>query len=162
MTNGVKANSDGLSKVNPGISACGAIFRTSSSSFLGCFAVSLGLHTAFYAELVAVLNVIDIAYSRNWLNLWIECDSPSVASSLVNRDYHPPWSLRNSWLNCLDKITRMRVQVTHIFREGKKVADKLANMGLNHPTLSWWDMPPLDIQPLLIKDSCGLPNFRFS
>lgn len=113
-----KANSDGLSKVNPGISACGAIFRTSSSSDVHstrCFAVSLGLHTAFYAELVAVLNVIDIAYSRNWLNLWIECDSPSVASSLVNRDYHPPWSLRNSWLNCLDKITRMRVQVTHIF-----------------------------------------------
>lgn len=72
-----------------------------------------------------MLNVIDIAYSRNWLNLWIECDSPSVASSLVNRDYHPPWSLRNSWLNCLDKITRMRVQVTHIFREGVAAAHQM-------------------------------------
>ena len=33
-----------------------------------------------------MLNVIAITYSRNWLNLWIECDSPFVASSLVNRD----------------------------------------------------------------------------
>lgn len=113
------SNSDGLSKVNPGSLWCNLpnIFKL-IYFYQGCFAVSLGLHTAFYAELVAVLNVIDIAYSRNWLNLWIECDSPSVASSLVNRDYHTPWSLQNSWLNCLDKITRMRVQVTHIFREG--------------------------------------------
>ena len=86
LTNGFPANSDSLSKVNPRISTCGAIFRTSSSSFLRCFAISLGLHTTFYAELVAMLNVIDITCSRNWLNLWIECDSPFVASNLVNRD----------------------------------------------------------------------------
>jgi hypothetical protein len=39
----VKCNSDGVSKGNPGPSACGGIFRDSQANDLGCFASNLGL-----------------------------------------------------------------------------------------------------------------------
>ncbi|KAJ0087756.1 hypothetical protein Patl1_33011 [Pistacia atlantica] len=59
----VKVNTDGLSKGNPGLSACRGVFRSNSGEFLGGFLINLGFEFAYYAELMAILIAIEIAYS---------------------------------------------------------------------------------------------------
>ncbi|MCH89989.1 ribonuclease H protein [Trifolium medium] len=52
----VKCNSDGASKGNPGLSACGCIFRDNQANNLGCFASNLGVSDAFSAELIGAIT----------------------------------------------------------------------------------------------------------
>lgn len=62
--------------------------------------------------------------------MWIECDSRAVTQCLTNSHYAPPWQLHTRRLNCLDMLKVMEFHISHIYREGNKVADLLANMGL--------------------------------
>jgi hypothetical protein len=54
-----------------------------------------------------------------------------------------PWSLRNRWDNCLFLLNSFRFQVTHIYREGNKCADILANIGLALSSHFWYNDLPL-------------------
>ncbi|PNY17703.1 ribonuclease H [Trifolium pratense] len=71
----VKCNSDGAALGAPGLASCGGLFRNSSAEFLGAFAENLGVNNALYAELVGAMKAIEIAFSRQWYNLWLESDS---------------------------------------------------------------------------------------
>ncbi|CAJ2678215.1 unnamed protein product [Trifolium pratense] len=71
----VKCNSDGAALGTPGLASCGGLFRNSSAEFLGAFAENLGVNNALYAELVGAMKAIEIAFSRQWYNLWLESDS---------------------------------------------------------------------------------------
>lgn len=159
----VKVNTDGLSKKNPGLSG---VFRDHRGLFLGGFAMFLGQHSAFFAEFMAVIFAIENAYSRGWHRLWIECDSIAVTQCLTNSHYAPPWQLHTRRLNCLDMLKVMEFHISHIYREGNKVADLLANMGL-----VWWDISLLSLvgypssgneerSPFLLN-TWGVPHFRF-
>lgn len=53
----MKANSYGLSKGNPRAAACGALFRNSSSNYLGGFDLSLKNNTTYFAELMVVVEL---------------------------------------------------------------------------------------------------------
>ncbi|KAJ0087757.1 hypothetical protein Patl1_33010 [Pistacia atlantica] len=157
----IKVNTDGLSKGNPGLSACGGVFRSDSCDFLGGFAVSLGAHSAYYAELMAVFLAIHIAHSNGWRKLWLESDCLIVVRAIQSRKLDPPTQLRKLWNDCLRKIDSMNIYCSHIYREGNRVADELANLGLKYHRLQWWENPPMEIQELLLHDFWGLPNYRF-
>ena len=73
--NWVKCNTDGASLGNPGQSACGGLFRNSTSDFLGAFAINLGINSTFNSELNGAMVAIEIAHCMNWWNLWLETDS---------------------------------------------------------------------------------------
>ncbi|MCI19430.1 ribonuclease H protein, partial [Trifolium medium] len=60
----VKCNSDGASKGNPGLLACGGIFRDNRANDLGCFASNFGVSDAFFAELIGAITAIEIAQRR--------------------------------------------------------------------------------------------------
>ncbi|XP_031264859.1 uncharacterized protein LOC116123192 [Pistacia vera] len=53
----------------------------------------LGIWSAFFAEMLAVIIVIEIASSKEWLSVWLDCDSVSVVYCLLNPNYQPPWKL---------------------------------------------------------------------
>ena len=67
----VKRNTDGASLRNPGISACGAIFRDNNANCLVCFAKKLSVASTFTMELEGVMKAIKAANSKGWRNLWI-------------------------------------------------------------------------------------------
>ncbi|KAK3222741.1 hypothetical protein Dsin_009766 [Dipteronia sinensis] len=46
--------------------------------------------------------------------------------------------------------------------EGNCIADHLANIGLGLISFTWWDSVSAQIRSLLVRDACGLPNYRFS
>lgn len=66
VLNWVKCNTDGASNGNPGISACGGLFRNANSEFLGAFAINIGLSSALLAELIGAMVAIEVAYHKGW------------------------------------------------------------------------------------------------
>jgi hypothetical protein len=56
----------------------------------------------------------------------------------------------------------MNFIVTHIYREGNALADRLASLGLGSTGFSWFDVIPWDIMQAYNHNRLGLPLFRFS
>jgi len=56
----------------------------------------------------------------------------------------------------------MTFYVTHIYREGNKCADILANTGLSIVSHQWFDQPPANIRANLVTNKIGLPKFIIS
>jgi hypothetical protein len=89
IANWIKCNIDGAALGSPGQSSCGGLFRDSSGDCIGCFAENLGVQTDFYAELMAAINAIEIANSKNWQSLWLETDSKLVQMAIASTSYLP-------------------------------------------------------------------------
>ncbi|XP_004309472.1 PREDICTED: putative ribonuclease H protein At1g65750-like [Fragaria vesca subsp. vesca] len=137
----IKVNTDGAWQKTTGKSGYGGIFRDFHGSFLGAFASNLEILNSVDAEVMAVIQAIELAWVRDWEHIWLEVDSIIVLNFL--QDPHlVPWRLRVGWGNFLHRISQMNFRSSHIFREGNQVADALANMGLSMSALSWWDEPP--------------------
>jgi ribonuclease HI len=161
MLNWLKCNIDGASNGNPGIAACGGIFRNYDADFIYGFAEPLGITSSFVAELSGALRAIEIALHRNWTHLWIESDSSSVVAAFKNPDKQVAYNLRNRWKNALVMLSQMNCVITHIYREGNQVADLLANFGLSIPSFAFWTETPLFIREPFDKNKLGIPSFRF-
>jgi len=56
----------------------------------------------------------------------------------------------------------MNLFVTHIYREGNKCDDTLANTGLHLASHVWFSQPPDSIKADLVHNKLGLPRFRIS
>jgi ribonuclease HI len=158
--NWIKCNTDGASCGNPGIAACGGVFRDHHANFVYAFAEPLGVETAYFAELCGVLKAIEIAYEKNWANLWVESDSSQVVAAFKNPKNSIAWPLRNRWKNAIFKMSHMHCIVTHTYREGNKVADLIANFGLSSSEPTFWNVGPEFILDAMDCNKRGLPNFR--
>ncbi|XP_057811822.1 uncharacterized protein LOC131026062 [Salvia miltiorrhiza] len=101
----IKVNTDGSAMGAPGNITAGGVFRDHFTWVRGCFHYRAGIGYAFEAELFAVIIAIQIAHSRGWHHLWIEADSAYV------------------------------IHVTHIYREGNKPTDIMANQNMME---GWW------------------------
>jgi ribonuclease HI len=160
--NWIKCNTDGASIGNPGLASCGGVFRNHNAEFLMAFAEPLGIATSYFAELSGAIKAIEIAFDNKWNNLWLETDSMLVVNAFKNPAVGVAWPLRNRWRNALTKSTQMNFLVTHIFREGNKVADLFANFGLNVNLFTTWNLVPRFIMDCFLHNKLGLPNFRIA
>lgn len=112
----------------------GGIFRDENTAFLGAFAHQATLPSAIDAKVLAVIEAIRVARLRDWLSLWIETDFMLV----VNYFHKPttiPWRLTTRWAKCLHVARQMDVHISHMYREGNSIADKLANYGALNASL---------------------------
>lgn len=103
---------------------------------------------------------IQIAHSKGWHHLWLECDSLLVISAFSSYDL-VPWKIRNRWRNCMQLCKSMKFIISHIYREGNNCADKLANYGVISQCFSWWDLASDFISEAFFRNRWGLPNYRF-
>jgi len=163
LTSWIKANIDGASTKNPIKAFLGGIFRNSESICMGCFFQLLGPKNALYAELVAAMTAIEIAYNKGFLNLWLESNSQLVILAFKS-NMAVPWELRNRWQNCMARLRSMRFVASHIYTEGNACADSLANLGLSMSSFEvfWSDYIPDFIRGEYTMNRLGMPNFRFS
>ncbi|KAK2421259.1 hypothetical protein QL285_031907 [Trifolium repens] len=90
----VKCNSEGASKGNHGLPACGGIFRDYHANDLGCFASNLGVMDAFSAEIMGAINAIENTQRKGWNHLWLECDYKLVTLAFKSQ-LTIPWKLKN-------------------------------------------------------------------
>ena len=161
LSNWTKVNTDGVLVKNPMKAACGGIFRDNNASFKGGFAQNTETGSSYSAELLVAILAIEIAYSKNWHNLWLETDSQLVLLAFRSKTLIP-CELRNRWINCLELVKQMNFFVSHIYREGNSCADGFASLGLALSSFVWFPSLPADIRHDYYRTGLGLPNFRFS
>ncbi|KAL5703692.1 hypothetical protein ACHQM5_022217 [Ranunculus cassubicifolius] len=70
----------------------GASFRNADGDFIAVLARGLGVNDNYWAESVAVVEAMEFAVSKGWLNLWVESDSLSTVQ--VFNSGAKPWKLK--------------------------------------------------------------------
>lgn len=158
--NWIKCNTDGAAKGAPDYASCGGIVRDKSGAALGCFGINLGVTFALHAELVGSMTAIEIAYTKGWHNLCLECDSHRVILALKSPTI-VPWKLRNRWNNCLELTRSMCFISSHIFREGNSCTNKIASFSFYFVGFHWWETIPRFISEDFYHNRVGLPYYRF-
>lgn len=58
-------------------------------------------------------------------------------------------------------LRNLNYRVTHIYREGNEVADRLANHGLTLNAFVSWETPLYFSNESFYRNKQGMPNFRF-
>lgn len=82
------------------MSSCVVLFGNFKEDCIGYFAVNLGIHNPFYAELMGIILAIKNVRTRNRNHLWIETDSLTATLAFKNPSI-APWSLYKIWCNYL-------------------------------------------------------------
>jgi hypothetical protein len=137
------------------------VFRDHNAHFLSCFTKNLGASFAFHVELLGVIKAIEFAFPKGWWNLWLETDSMLVTLAYKSPTMIP-WMLRNRWSNCLHKLKNMNFILSHIYRKGNVLADKLASLGLSSTSLNLFDVIPSDAVRAYNHNRLGILLFCFS
>ncbi|CAL0312718.1 unnamed protein product [Lupinus luteus] len=95
----IKINTSMATHGSPGHAGGGGIFRDNSRLMLGCFAAYFGLQDSIFVELLAALMAIEIAHSKGWFNIWLECDS-TIVVAIFNGKVNVPWKQFKNWNHC--------------------------------------------------------------
>ena len=78
----IKINTDGACQWASGRAGYGGVFRDFDGSFLGAFASNLDIPCSVDAEVMAVIQAIELAWVRDWKHIWLEVDSTLVLNFL--------------------------------------------------------------------------------
>ncbi|GLJ49218.1 hypothetical protein SUGI_1039240 [Cryptomeria japonica] len=128
--NWVKLNFDGASKGNPRRAGGGGVFRNAEGNIMAVYAETYGWESAYYAEASALLRGIQIAAEHGWTRLEIEGDCLIIVNALNNVGYGH-WNndvlIQDARLIC---DTFEEWKCNHVYREGNKLADVMANIGV--------------------------------
>ncbi|GAB2231470.1 hypothetical protein Droror1_Dr00010478 [Drosera rotundifolia] len=152
-----KLNYDGSCKGKTGKSSIGGVFRDHNAEFLLGYAESIGRSSSTMAELVALRRGLELTLEHGWTSVWLEGDAKLLVDILVKKR-----SVRSSEAqNHVDHIKNFMLElddcmVTHIYREGNRVADKFAQIGhhLDKPKI-WRHAPPNEILGVFHDDAKG-------
>ncbi|KAL8480976.1 hypothetical protein ACS0TY_027491 [Phlomoides rotata] len=122
----LKKNIDGSAAGSPGQLTGWGVFRDHFGVFRGCFTVSHGSGYAFEAELATTLYAIELVHDKGWSNIWLESDSSYVVHILKSSHFEIPWRLLARWHRVRRLRPNLNMVVSHIYREGNAVADRLS------------------------------------
>jgi ribonuclease HI len=142
-----KLNFDGASRGNPGPAGFGAVLRNHTGEIILMIAGSLGENTNNVAELTSLVRGLQTAVHHQFHRLVIEGDS-QVIIQLITKILHgkPPWRISPSWrlsglLEDFSDIINPNLTLipSHVKREANKIADHLANAGIDaNAELIFW------------------------
>ncbi|XP_057866888.2 uncharacterized protein LOC131074307 [Cryptomeria japonica] len=126
----VKLNIDGACRGNPGSIGIGAVIRNSLGILLGGLYGSLGLATNNEAESRALVAGLDLCVQRGLDKICFEGGSQIIING-VSKSNILNWKL-GKWVPHINKALESinSFEFKHTYREGNKVADLLANMGI--------------------------------
>ena len=108
------------------------------------------------------VKAIENASEWNWSNIWVETDSVYLVHLFNSGVSRIPWHFRNHWLRADKMATNMNVKISHIYKEGNCVDDKLASMASSSQNQNWWMGISDNLATLAYKDHIDLPYFRIS
>ncbi|KAK6122229.1 hypothetical protein DH2020_044032 [Rehmannia glutinosa] len=75
---------------------------------------------------MAAMLSIHYAFVKGWTKLWLKSDSAYVVNLIHKRSSDVPWRHLSNWRYTLHLISQMDLVVSHIYREGNRVADFLS------------------------------------
>lgn len=156
----LKLNTDGCSKGDPGQAGYGGLLRDEASTWVWGYYGYLGHCSAVEAELWAIYRGLTILFQKSTLNVVIETDAAQAIDLLHSGPSH------NSPFRALIEDTkfllkRCNCSLRHTLREGNRVADRLANLGVvqtDHVVML--EDPPEAVRALIIEDMTGVGAMR--
>lgn len=152
-------NTDG-SCVN-GTSTWGGLVRDHNGSVILAFANNYGQTTSMDAEAKALLDGLQVCSQQHVQIKELEMDSFTLFSMLQDQ-FHFFWNITCSIRKC-KTVLQSNVTLKHVYREGKKAADRLAAFGHSISALSVYSSLgslPTDCKQICIEDRLGFSSFR--
>lgn len=158
----VKLNTDGsLNHVTRNASA-GGVIRDSDANWIRGFTVNIGIASSFTAELWGLREGLRLCRELGFQHINIEMDSASIAG-MLQEENQPDQALSTLIVDCyLIMKSFNSYTISHIFREGNKIADRLAEMGHRAPRgFTLIPEPPPELYLDLSRDKRGHMTPRF-
>ncbi|KAK9265995.1 hypothetical protein L1049_012495 [Liquidambar formosana] len=153
----VTLNIDGSSLGNPGCAGAGGLIRNSVGVWLKGFYHHIGSTTSVCAELWAIRDGLQLAWSMGHRHVILQLDAQIVISLLTQQMAPTPWHL-TLVTDCRSLLQRdWQVQIQHVYREANKCADFLAKYGASQVTnFVILNDPPSDLVAILLWDALGI------
>ncbi|GKV30887.1 hypothetical protein SLEP1_g39658 [Rubroshorea leprosula] len=152
-----KLNFDGSCKGKLRKASIGGVFRNHKAEFLLGYAESIGRTTSVIAELAALRRGLELVLENGWTDLWLEGDAKTLVDIIVEKR-QVKCAEAQRHVNHINLIIPElnNCIVTHIYREGNRAADKLAQIGhqLEKPKL-WRHIPPNEVLQIVNEDAEG-------
>ncbi|WMV38798.1 hypothetical protein MTR67_032183 [Solanum verrucosum] len=159
---GVKCNTDGASKGNPGESAYRFCVRNQARNLMYAEACKIGIRTNMEAETMAILKSLRYCKIKKINKVLIETDSLGVIKMIRNE-----WTIPSNHAKEMEEIQEIieniQVDTTHVFREANQLADKLVNEAYTHTGLKQWEnfqQLSSECKSILKADKPGIPTLR--
>ncbi|KAJ4975762.1 hypothetical protein NE237_000868 [Protea cynaroides] len=156
-----KLNFDG-SKSKTGMGSIGGVFRNHKAEFLLGYAESIGKTTSMEAELEALRRGLELVLENGWYDVWLEGDAKSLIDIITQRKSFRSDEVQKNVRHINLIIPELNNCImTHIYREGNRAADKLAQMGhqSDKPRI-WRHDPPAEVLRIMHEDAQA--RFRVS
>ncbi|CAI0558302.1 unnamed protein product [Linum tenue] len=143
----VTLNTDGSVIQESGRASAGGLIRDHRGCCLAAFAMNLGVCSITRAELRGAMEGLQLAWNSGFRRVRLELDSQCAVLLLSSRDYpdHPHAAIIHRFQEMMQ--CDWEVTIHHVYREGNKGADFLANYGHNLP---------VGLHPV----SCSVPDFH--
>ena len=135
LENWIKLNVDGASKGNPGLAGGGGVLRSHRGDWIKGFAANFGVCSSMKAELLALLQGLQLARNLGISRLEVHMDSKVVVDTLTgttksNQLYY--FTLKHC--KALLHDSSWSIKLHHCYRESNRAADRLANLGVEQST----------------------------
>ncbi|XP_028112975.1 uncharacterized protein LOC114311106 [Camellia sinensis] len=156
----LKLNTDGCSKGDPGQAGYGGLLRDDTGIWIWGYYGNLGHCTCLEAEIWAIYRGLTILFQKGLTNVVIETDSEQ-AMLQIQQGPNPNSPLKALIEDAKFLLQRCHCSILHTLREGNKVVDILADLGVAQAEhVKILEDPPIEVTTLLIEDMTGVAGMR--
>lgn len=112
-------------------------------------------------EAIAILEALRYCLQQDIRQIWLETDSMMMKNVIIGI-WKPPWVIEDEIEEIKKLLIMCNGEITHIYREGNKLADHLANYALDVGNIVCHDFHQLDThgRRLVNVDKLLCPNLR--
>ncbi|XP_075111465.1 uncharacterized protein LOC142181808 [Nicotiana tabacum] len=126
----IKINTDGASRGNLGRSSIGYCIRNDNGDLVYVVGKEMKETTNTQAETRAILEALRYCTIHHTHQIWLETDS-MLRKNTIEGNWKPHWIIEEEVEEINELLTGGNGRVSHIYREGNKLADHLANYALD-------------------------------
>ncbi|XP_070011225.1 uncharacterized protein [Nicotiana sylvestris] len=141
----LKVNTDGASRGNPGRSSIGFCIRNENGDIVKSVGKEIEETTNIVAEAKAIVEALRFCRFQQYSHVWLQTDS-MLLKKIMDGIWKPPWIISDQVKEMMQLMNEGNYTLTHIHREGNKLADHLANYALDHGEIECQQFWHLDAQ----------------
>ncbi|KAI3473655.1 hypothetical protein Pfo_031429 [Paulownia fortunei] len=156
-----KLNTDGASRGTEGTTGAGGIIRDHLGDHILAFQDFIRPASSIFSELYTLNRGLQLALIRGITHLWIEIDA-LVVIHILRSSTLGHWRLQQLLVDIKNVLHHMTTSITHIYREGNRVVDFLANVACDTTSSRTFTAHELlgHILGFIRLDQLGTPSFR--
>ncbi|XP_075080159.1 uncharacterized protein LOC142165521 [Nicotiana tabacum] len=141
----LKVNTDGALRGNPGRSSIGFCIRNENGDIVKSVGKEIEETINTIAEAKAMVEALRFCRFKQYSHVWLQTDS-MLLKKIMDGIWKPPWIIYEQVEEMMQLMNGGNYTVTHIHREGNKLADHLANFALDHGEIECQQFWHLDAQ----------------